>query len=332
MTQVEKAKELAQKTQIVTVQDFIARKRDLIARVLPKAITPERLLGIFEMIFNSSPKLRECSQKSLIGAVIQTAQLGLQPGNIGHIHLVPFVNKGIPECQLIIGYRGYVELVNRSKEATILSAEVVYEKDQFQYEQGLNPILRHIPAIGDRGEKVGVYCIAKNLLANEKVFVYLSKEQVEKIKAASKSAGSEYSPWTTWPEEMWKKSAVKRISKLLPLSAESEKAISADETIKTEIAPDMTEVQDETNWQEQEPVDAETKPAEEKVDENAYKVMLDKFAKARTKIGDKLYYKVLGETYGLAHANQIRNLKLGEQILEEMRKQYEASTKKENGK
>jgi len=257
MNPIAKTKQAIAKTQIVTVQDFINKKKDLIAKVLPKAITPERLLGIFEMIFNSSPKLKECSQKSLIGAVIQTAQLGLQPGNIGHIHLVPFSNKGILECQLIIGYRGYVELVNRSKEATILSAEVVYEKDQFQYEQGLNPILRHIPASGDRGEKMGVYCIAKNLLANEKVFVYLQKEQVEKIKAASKSASTDYSPWKTWPDEMWKKSAVKRISKLLPLSAESEKAISADETIKTEIAPDMTEIEDQTQWENQEPVDVQ---------------------------------------------------------------------------
>jgi recombination protein RecT len=324
MTQVDKAKELASKTQIVTVQDFITKKKDLIARVLPKAITPERLLGIFEMILNSSPKLKECSQKSLIGAVIQTAQLGLQPGNIGHIHLIPFNNKGVLECQLIIGYRGYVELVNRSKEATILSAEVVYEKDQFQYEQGLNPILRHIPAGGDRGEKIGVYCIAKNLLANEKVFVYLQKEDVEKIKAASKSASSDYSPWSTWPDEMWKKSAVKRITKYLPLSAESEKAISADETIKTEITPDMTEVKDVTDWQGQEPIDVPAQK-EPEVDPNAYKQMLDNFAKAKVKLGPKLYYKVLGETFGLEHANQIHNMQLADQILKEMHKQYEAN-------
>ena len=323
MTQIDKAKQAVAGTQIVTVKDFITKKKDLIARVLPKAITPERLLGIFEMIFNSSPKLADCSQKSLIGAVIQTAQLGLQPGTIGHIHLIPFNNKGVMECQLIIGYRGYVELVNRSKQATILSADVVYEKDQFTYKQGLNPVLDHIPAKKERGEKIGVYCIAKNLLANEKVFVYLQKAEVEKIKATSKSADSDYSPWRTWPDEMWKKSAVKRISKLLPLSAESEKAISADETIKTEIAPDMTEVADQTDWTGQEPIDAEVKPVIEQPDENLYKSMLDKFVKAKAKIGDKLYYKVLGENFGLEHINQIRNLKLGAQILEEMHKQYE---------
>ncbi len=316
MTQIEKAKSVVANTQILTVQDFITKKKDLIARVLPKAITPERLLGIFEMILNSSPKLKECSQKSLIGAVIQTAQLGLQPGNIGHIHLIPFSNKGVLECQLIIGYRGYVELVNRSKEATILTAEVVYEKDQFQFEQGLNPILRHIPASGDRGEKIGVYCIAKNLLANEKVFVYLQKEEVEKIKAASKSATSDYSPWKTWADEMWKKSAVKRISKLLPLSAESEKAISADETIKTEIVADMTEAPDEADWNKQEPIDVQP--------ENGAPEVLPEHLKIKELVGkldtkkQAVFFTKLGEEYNVGGIEDLTK-KQADEIIQKLK-------------
>ena len=248
-TQIEKAKQAVNNTQVVSVQDFMEKQRDLICKVLPKTITPERLLGIFTMILKSSPAIAKCSQKSLIGAVIQTAQLGLQPGNIGHVYLVPFNNKGVMEVQLIIGYKGFVELVNRSGKASVLNAEVVYSNDQFQYEQGLNPILRHIPSSGNRGEKIGVYCIAKNLLANEKVFVYLQKDEVEKIKKSSKAGDNDYSPWKTWPEEMWKKSAVKRITKLLPLSAEEQQAISADETIKTKIDEEMVSVPDETKWE-----------------------------------------------------------------------------------
>lgn len=248
MTQLEKAKNAIAQTRVVTVQSFMENQKDLIAKVLPKTITPERLLGIFTMLLKSSPKLSQCSQASLIGAVIQTAQLGLQPGNMGHVHLVPFNNKGTMECQLIIGYKGIVELVNRSGNATILTAEVVYSNDQFQYELGLTPILRHIPSSGDRGEKVGVYCIAKNLIANEKVFIYIQKEEIEKVKTASKSKDNDFSPWKTWEDEMWKKTAVKRISKLLPLSSESQKALSADETIKTKIDADMADLPDETKW------------------------------------------------------------------------------------
>ncbi len=248
MNQNEKAKQAISNTKVTIVKQFMDSQKSLIQKVLPNTITPERMLGIFTMILKSTPALSQCSQRSLIGAVIQTAQLGLQPGNIGHIYLVPFKNKGINEVQLIIGYKGFVELVNRSGKASILNAEVVYENDDFQYEQGLNPILRHIPASGNRGEKAGVYCIAKNLIANEKVFIYLQKEDIEKVRKSSKAKDSDYSPWKTWPDEMWKKTAVKRIVKLLPLSAEQQAAISADETIKSKIDADMASVPDETDY------------------------------------------------------------------------------------
>jgi len=303
MANQKEASQALETTKITTVYDFFEKKKSLIAQALPKTITPDRLIGIFTMILRSSPKLLECTQNSLIAAVIQTVQLGLQPGNIGHIHLVPFLNKGKLECQLIIGFKGFVELVNRSGQATILYAEVVYEKDQFEYEQGLNPILKHKPATGDRGEKIGVYCVAKNLLANEKVFIYLQKEDIEKIKKASKSQQSEYSPWNTWPEEMWKKSAVKRISKLLPLSAESQKSIAVDETIKTEIAPDMLEVKDETSWEgaeEAEVVVEKPKPTSLDIKIHEYKRELSELTKS-----DKAYYDILGSEFGCEHMNEL---------------------------
>jgi recombination protein RecT len=250
MSNVENTRQAVTSTKIYTVREFMEQQKELISQVLPKTITPERMLGIFTMILRSSPTLAQCSQKSLIGAVIQSAQLGLAPGNIGYIHLVPFNNKGVMEVQLIIGYKGYIELVNRSGKATILNTEVVYANDIFEYEQGLSPVLRHIPAREERGDKVGVYCIAKNLIANEKVFIYLYKEDVDKVKASSKSSSSNYSPWQNWPEEMWKKTAVKRIAKMLPLSAEEQQALSADETVKTKLEKDMVNLPDETNWKD----------------------------------------------------------------------------------
>lgn len=244
--------------QIKTVFDFMREKKDLISKALPKTITPDRLIGVFTMLFNSSPKLMECTQVSLVAAVIQTVQLGLTPGPVGHAYYVPFNNKQpngsyAMEVQFIIGYRGICELVNRSRNASILNAECVYMNDQFEYEKGLKPILRHIPADGDRGAFRGVYCIAKNMLANEKVFIYLSAEEIDKIKRASKAATSAYSPWVTWFELMAMKSAVKRIAKLLPLSLEVQREISADETIKTKIEKDIIDVPDSTNWSEQKP-------------------------------------------------------------------------------
>ena len=263
MPTVEQTKQMVEKKKIVTVFDFMEQKKDLIERALPKTITPDRLIGIFNMILRGAPQLSQCTQMSLISAVIQTVQLGLQPGNIGHVYLVPFNNKKKDgsyqrEVQLIVGYRGLCELVNRSGRATVLSAEVVKQNDFFEYEMGLEPKLRHVPADGDRGEPIGVYAIAKNLLAGEKVFVYLQQEQIDKVKASSKAGKSSFSQWTTWPDEMAKKTAVKRLVKLLPLSSEIQKQIGADETVKNTISADIAQEKDETVW-EGETVETEAK-------------------------------------------------------------------------
>lgn len=253
MSNIEGVKEIAKKQQIKTVYDFFESQKTLIAQALPKTLTVDRLVGLFTMIIKSSPKIMECSQTSLIGAVIQAVQLGLTPGAIGHIYLVPYKQ----QCQLIIGYKGLCQLVNNSGSAVVLSADVVKENDEFDYEFGLEPKLRHKYATGERGAIIGAWASAKNLLANEKVFVYLTKNDLDKIRNASKAKDSEYSPWNTWPEEMMKKSAVKRLCKLLPLSTEVQKQLSADETIKTEISPVMVDVKDEIKWEGAEPVDVE---------------------------------------------------------------------------
>jgi len=249
--------------ELVTIESFIKKNEAMIKRALNNTISPERFLAVINIVMQS-PALQGCSQNSLVSAVLQTVQIGLTPGPVGHVYYVPFYKGQTREVQMIVGYRGLVELINRSKEASVLSAFVVYEKDQFQYEQGFNPVLRHIPADGDRGPMIGVYCIAKIHLANEKVFVYIQKAEVEKVKTESlnKIAPDKrnYSPWVKWEESMWMKTAVRRIAKLLPLSVEVQRRISADETVKTAIVPNMADAQDHANWDAQE---AEIVPQEQ---------------------------------------------------------------------
>lgn len=272
MSTVDKTKELVKNNKVVTVYDFMEQKKDLIAASLPKSITPDRLIGVFTMILRSSPELAACSQGSLVSAIIQTVQYGLTPGNIGHCHYVPFNNKQKDgsyrkEVQFILGYKGIVELVNRCGKAVILSTEVVYENDDFEYSLGLNPILNHVPTSGERGQIIGVYCVAKNLVANEKIFIYLKKEDIDKVRKSSKAGQSNYSPWSTWYEEMAKKTAIKRICKLLPISVDVQQKISSDETIKDKIDKDMATVPDNTNWDTEDVQDIETVPEEEKQEE-----------------------------------------------------------------
>lgn len=267
---VEKAKTALATKKVETVWDFLEARKGDIVKVLPKHITPDRLIGIMTYVIKGTPAIAQASQMSLISAVIQTVQLGLEPGNLGHCYYVPFNNtKGgvkVKEVQFILGYKGIIELVNRAGKAVILSTEIVYMNDTFAHEQGLNPVLKHIPTEKERGKVRGVYCVAKNLVANEKLFIYLTFEDIEKVRKSSKAANSQYSPWNTWYEEMAKKTAVRRMSKLLPLSVQERKAIATDETTKSVIDANMIDLPDETNWKEVDVVEAEAAPqVEEKV-------------------------------------------------------------------
>lgn len=56
-------------------------------------------------------------------------------------------------------------------------------------------------------------------------------------------------------------------------------------------------------------------------EKNLYKQMLEKFARAKEKLGEKVYYEILG-MWGVEHANQIKSIQKGEAILKQMRRAY----------
>lgn len=195
-----------------------------IARALPRHMTADRMARIVTTEIRRIPKLLSCDAKSLFGAVIQCSQLGLEPGSgLGHAYLIPYGK----ECQLIIGYRGMIDLARRSGQMMSLTGEAVYAKDKFEYELGLEPRLKHVPATDDdRGTLVYVYAVAV-LTGGGRQFVVLSRGDVEKVKRRSKAAGS--GPWVTDYDAMAIKTAIRRLFKYLPVSVEMQRAVVIDE-------------------------------------------------------------------------------------------------------
>lgn len=124
-----------------------------IERALPEVITPERFTRMALSALNTTPKLAECSQMSFLSALMNAAQLGLEPNTpLGQAYLIPYKNKSGLECQFQIGYKGLLDLAYRNPEMQIVQAHEVYENDEFDYELGMNPKLVHKPTLGDRGE------------------------------------------------------------------------------------------------------------------------------------------------------------------------------------
>lgn len=226
-----------------TIQQYVKSMEGEIKKALPSVITPERFTRIVLSAISTNPKLADCTPQSFLGAMMTSAQLGLEVNTpIGAAYILPYNNKGKLEAQFQLGYKGLIDLAYRSGEVEVIQAHVVYENDEFTCEYGLDPKLTHKPADHDRGEPVKVYAVFKTKSGGFG-FEVMSMEDVRKHAAKySQSYGSNYSPWKTNFEEMAKKTVLKRVLKYAPLKSDFVRAAVQDEVIKNGISDDMYDV------------------------------------------------------------------------------------------
>lgn len=230
-----------------TMQQYIKSMEGEIKKALPSVITPERFTRIVLSAISVNPKLGSCTPASFLGAMMTSAQLGLEVNTpLGQAYVLPYLNKGVLEAQFQLGYKGLIDLAYRSGDVEVIQAHVVYENDEFECEYGLDPKLTHKPADTDRGEPIKVYAVFKTKSGGFG-FEVMSMEDVKKHAAKySKSYGSSYSPWKTNLEEMAKKTVLKRVLKYAPLKSDFVRAAVQDETIKKDLSDDMFTVPNET--------------------------------------------------------------------------------------
>lgn len=224
------------KQQLNTPQERMMALRSALEKSLPnireiaaKHLTPERLIKVVLGAASRTPAILECSPLSIVKAVLQAAELGLEPGSsLGEFWLVPFYNSktGQKEAQGIPGYRGLIALARRSGEIANISASAVYAGDHFEVELGLEPKLIHRPNYDQDRENPSdlrfVYAVAR-FKDGSYQFEVLSRKQIDALRRRSKAADG--GPWVSDYEEMAKKTAIRRLSKYLPLSVEMARAL-----------------------------------------------------------------------------------------------------------
>ncbi len=213
-----------------TLQTLLAANRSQIEAALPKHLTSDRLLRIALTEARKNPTLLECSQPSFLGAIIQTAQLGLEPGSaLGQSWLVPFKNTraGTMDVQFIVGYRGMIDLAYRSPLVSHVNARAVYDGDIFSYQYGTDEKIEHKPDPDANGKKLTHVYAVVFLKSGGRVFDVMERKEIEAVRSRSKSADS--GPWETDYEAMAKKSVVRRLFKFTPVSVELQAAITMDE-------------------------------------------------------------------------------------------------------
>ncbi len=190
---------------------------------LPKHITAERMARIALTELRRNPKLGQCTPESVLGALMQSAQLGLEPGPMGLAYLIPYKT----EVQLQVGYKGLVALAWRSKEIASIQADTVCERDFFEFERGTKAFLSHRPSNGDRGPITHVYAVV-DVKGGGSLFEVMTVTDVDAHRAHY-SKSTKDSPWDSAWDQMARKTVIKRVLKLAPVSAELLQAVNLDD-------------------------------------------------------------------------------------------------------
>lgn len=251
---IEKAKPKTP-TQILNAE--FTKWKPTLEAILPKHLNADRIIKMAVSAYMRSDDLQKCTVTSVIKAVIQAAELGLEVGSLlGESYLLPFnttvkVRDGnvfkdqkVTIATLVPGYKGLLKLARQSGEVSSISAYVVDEADAFQVTLGLNPDIQHTPNYDKRtGTLKAVYCVVR-FKDGGLHFDVMTKGEVDAIRARSKSGGN--GPWVTDFSAMAVKTVIKRTLKMVPLSPEKAQvamAIAADNAAETGEAfnTEMTE-------------------------------------------------------------------------------------------
>lgn len=197
-------------------------------------------------LFSQNPKLQACRPVTILSALMTASALGLDlTPSLGQAYIIPYDNRKkdgdrwitVSEAQFQIGYRGAIALMQRSDRISRIAADVVRERDFFEYSKGLHPKLEHVESTDeDRGEITHVYAVVNLTNGGYHFDVWPLAKVISHAKKFSKSYDSPKSPWKTDFEAMAKKTLIMGIWKYLPVSTEIMLAAAQDETTKDDLS------------------------------------------------------------------------------------------------
>ena len=198
-----------------------------IRRALPKHLNADRMSRIALTAFRRTPKLGECDPRSVFAAVIQASQLGLEPDTLGRSYLIPYANrkkvggqwKTFMECQFVPGWKGLVDLMNRSGQGSAWTG-AVFEGDEFDYQLGDSPYLRHRPGDEhDAGRITHVYAVGRAKGSEWPVIECWTVAKVTKHRDRYNKVGERHYSYENW--EMYaRKVVLLQVLKYMPCSPE----------------------------------------------------------------------------------------------------------------
>jgi len=197
---------------------------------LPAHIPAERFMRVLMTAIQNNPKLVNVDRRSLWNAAMRAAQDGLLPdGREGAI--VDYKTKGGGSvAQWMPMVQGLRKKVRNSGEIATWDANVVREKDHFEFRLGDDPLIVHMPSLdADPGKVIAAYSIA-TLKSGEKSREVMSVAEIERVRERSRVKSTD-GPWFTDYAEMCRKTVVRRHSKSLPMSTDLDDLIRRDDEL-----------------------------------------------------------------------------------------------------
>jgi recombination protein RecT len=224
---------MATQEQIIVVQKELINMESQFAKAMGgNTVEAQRFSRALQTALRKTPKIAECNIASVRQCAMDCAQIKLTPNTPQQLAaLIPYGN----ECTMQIMYKGWVDLVLRSGKVATIKAVCVYKQDQFEIREGTEQQIIHVPNYDhkfDGKDLVGTYAFAK--VNGEPIFVYMSANEINTIRLRSSAVkNNRSSPWDTDLGEMFKKTVLKRLCKILPQNEDLSKAIELDDVVET---------------------------------------------------------------------------------------------------
>lgn len=225
-----------------TLQDKIRAMEAQFALAMPKGLEAAQLVRDALTALRQTPDLAKCTPDTVLGALMTCAQLGLRPGVLGHAWVLPFWDgkSKSHKAQLIVGYKGFVELAYRNPKVASVIARTVYEGDTFEVDYGLEDSLVHKPDLtGPRSTPIAHYAIFKTVDGGRAFWVMTETEvQAWKERYAPRNRSQKIvGPWVTDYEAMARKTVLLRLAAWMPKATDLAYAMEVDNGVRANVDP-----------------------------------------------------------------------------------------------
>ena len=212
--------------QVLPAVRLLQDKKAAIMALVPResTVAADILLRQAQAEVIKSPDLQACDPVSLLHAVYDAARLGLAIGL--ECHLVKFGRR----AQLIVDFRGYIAIAYRSGLVSRVDAVAIYEGDRFEpraYPEA--PYFMPSFSTSDPERMTHVMATADFVNSPYPLYHVMTREDVERVRAVSQTAFSEFGPWVKWWDRMALKTVLRYLlSKRLPTTPVIAQAVEID--------------------------------------------------------------------------------------------------------